>query len=613
MYDSDFSRFDEIPDAVIVTDRKGLIVHATRQAEALFGYEEGGLDGRSVECLMLESARTRHGERLKAYFAEPSVRLMGSNLQVFGVRADGQEFPVEIAVGPSDDGMHGIAVIRDISLAEEAKRKLSESEFRFRVAAESTVDMVWEGDVEADSMTWFGDIDSAMGYEPGGFPRTIEGFKDHIHPDDIDEMNRLIEQTISTGDYFRAEYRIRARDGSYRHWSARGAPIDSNDGRRNNYVGSITDVTDQVMARKGLEDALNEIARLKQQVEAENEYLQEELRREHRFEEIVGESAPMLAMLEKVEQVAQTGSTVLLLGETGTGKELVARAIHAISARKDRPLIKVDCTTLPSELAESELFGHEKGAFTGAYKASKGRFALAHEGTVFLDEIGELSLDLQAKLLRVLQDGEFERLGSSRTQRVNVRVIAATNRDLEAEVSRGSFRADLYYRLGVFPIEIPPLRDRREDIPLLTAFLVSKIGRSAGKEISSIPPEVIERLSGYDWPGNVRELHNVLERAVILSPGSSLILDENLPGSRTELEVSGDSLRQDLEAVERHRIRRVLDECGWKIKGADNAASRLGLKPSSLRSRMKKLGIERPSAPKAIGTAGRGGNRSGRA
>jgi transcriptional regulator with GAF, ATPase, and Fis domain len=282
---------------------------------------------------------------------------------------------------------------------------------------------------------------------------------------------------------------------------------------------------------------------------------------------------------------------VLLLGETGTGKELIARAIHHHSPRHDRPLVKIDCAALPPTLIESELFGYEKGAFTGALTRKVGRFELAHAGTIFLDEIAELPLDLQAKLLRVLQDGAFERLGSVQTTTVDVRVIAATNRNLVQQMADGHFREDLYYRLNVFPVTLPPLRERREDIPLLVWYVITKGQSKLGKTIERIPEQAMARLTAYHWPGNIRELANVIERAMILSPGTTLVVDEAL-GANQPSGTHFPSI-QSLNDVERAHILAVLDACQWHIKGEGQAAERLGLHPSTLYSRMKKLAIAR--------------------
>jgi len=325
-------------------------------------------------------------------------------------------------------------------------------------------------------------------------------------------------------------------------------------------------------------------------LEAERAYLQEEIKLEYNHENIIGQSDGIRYVLYKVEQIAGSNTIVLVLGETGTGKELVARAIHSLSLRKDRALVKVNCAALPSNLIESELFGHEKGAFTGSHARHLGRFEVANGTTLFLDEIGELPFELQAKLLRVLQDGEFERLGSSRTIKVDVRIITATNRNLEEEVRKGNFREDLWYRLNVFPITMPPLRDRKDDIPLLTDFYVRKIARRMGKTIQVIPENVMNALQTYHWPGNIRELENVLERAVINSSGPKLRLVDEL---RKPPFKDSDISQKTLEAVERDYIIRVLEQTQWKVSGENSAAEILGLNRSTLRARMRKLEIRK--------------------
>jgi DNA-binding NtrC family response regulator len=345
-----------------------------------------------------------------------------------------------------------------------------------------------------------------------------------------------------------------------------------------------------------LQRALEEVERLRDRLQAENRYLQDEIKVNQNFGEIVGRSRALANVLHQVQQVAGTTATVLILGETGTGKELVARAIHASSPRKGRPLVKVNCAALPANLIESELFGHEKGAFTGALARKTGRFELADSGTIFLDEIGDLPLDLQAKLLRVLQEGEFERLGSTHTLTVDTRVLAATNRDLEAATARGEFREDLYYRLNVFPIRLPSLRQRPEDVPPLVQHFVAKHAKKLGRSVSSVPERLMERLQAYPWPGNVRELENVVERALILSPGPELQIDE-LIDVRARPSVRAAALT--LEEAERRHICAVLEETGWQVEGRGGAAQRLALNASTLRSRMRKLGIERPRPTRA--------------
>ena len=338
-----------------------------------------------------------------------------------------------------------------------------------------------------------------------------------------------------------------------------------------------------------LQNALSEVEHLKDRLQEENIYLQEEIKGQHNFEAMVGQSETLRQVLHQVEQVAETDATVLVLGETGTGKELIARAVHDLSNRKERPLVKVNCAALPANLIESELFGHEKGAFTGAQDKKIGRFELADGGTIFLDEIGDLPLELQAKLLRVLQEGELERLGNATSIKVDVRVIAATNRDLESAAAKGEFREDLFYRLNVFPVRIPPLRERKGDIPMLVTHFVQKYSVKIGKQIHSIPQQTLEALEAYTWPGNVRELENVIERAMILSRGNRLELGDWHP--RTGTTNGGGFVT--LEEHERVYIQEVLETTDGRLRGDNGAAKILGMKPTTLASRMLKLGIRR--------------------
>jgi len=341
-------------------------------------------------------------------------------------------------------------------------------------------------------------------------------------------------------------------------------------------------------ANQGLTEAFEEVERLKDQLQKENIALREVLELEHEFPEIIGGSDTLKYVLFKVQQVGPTDAPVFITGETGTGKELVAHAIHRVSPRKDRLFLKVNCAALPPQLIESELFGHEKGAYTGAHTVQAGRFELARGGTLFLDEIGELPLELQPKLLRVLQDGEFEKVGSPRTLRADVRIIAATNRDVQEEIRKGRFREDLWYRLNVFPITVPPLRERKDDLPMLVDHFVSIFNKRLGKSIDRIPSGAMKGLKTYDWPGNIRELENLVHRAMIVSPGPEL---------HVEVPESGAEFRREsanLQEVERKHILRILKKSAWKIEGKSGAAERLGLNPGTLRSRMKKLGIERP-------------------
>jgi formate hydrogenlyase transcriptional activator len=358
-------------------------------------------------------------------------------------------------------------------------------------------------------------------------------------------------------------------------------------------VALLAQVANQVAIAVENALAYRQIAELKEKLAEEKLYLEDEIRTEHNFEEIIGESAALKRVLNQVETVAPTDSTVLIQGDTGTGKEVLARAMHSLSPRRGRTFVKVNCAAIPSGLLESELFGHEKGAFTGAIAQRIGRFELAHQGTLFLDEVGDIPLELQPKLLRVLQEHEFERVGGTGTQRVDVRVVAATNRDLAEMVAEKQFRSDLFYRLNVFPIVAPPLRERREDIAALVRYFANKYARRMNKRIETIPSETMETLVHWHWPGNVRELENIIERAVILSPGPML----RVPVAQLRLPVEGaPSAAVTMEAAERQHILRTLEETDWTIGGARGAAARLGMKRTTLQSRMQKLGITRPTA-----------------
>jgi len=355
-------------------------------------------------------------------------------------------------------------------------------------------------------------------------------------------------------------------------------------------IGMAIDISKLKETEEKLRFVIVELQDLKDQLQSENVYLRNEIENRHGFEEIIGKSEALMHSLYRVEQVAETDTTVLLEGETGTGKELFARAIHKRSKRKNKTYVKVNCASLPASLIESELFGHEKGAFTGAIHKQIGRFELADGGTIFLDEIAELPIELQSKLLRVIQEGEFERLGSSKTIKVNIRIIAATNKNLEEQISKNLFRKDLYYRLNVYPISISPLRDRIADIPLLAQHFIEIFNRTMGKDIKSISKKTIQQLQKYSWPGNIRELENIIERAVIISNGSSLSVEPILKPGFEE-----DEKLLPLAEYERNYIIKVLEKTYWRVDGPEGAARILDMHPETLRSRMRKLEIKRPT------------------
>ena len=354
-------------------------------------------------------------------------------------------------------------------------------------------------------------------------------------------------------------------------------------------IGMAIDISRLKEAETRLKQAIAELKHLKDQLESENVYLRKEIENRYGFEKIIGQSEPLMHTLYRIEQVAPTDTTVLLEGETGTGKELFAAAIHKLSKRRDKPFIKVNCASLPATLIESELFGHEKGAFTGAIQKQIGRFELANGGTLFLDEISEIPVELQSKLLRVLQEGEFERIGNPKAVKVDVRIIAATNLNLEEQIRKKHFRKDLYYRLNVYPVTIAPLRDRKDDIPLLTEYFVKRFNFKLGKKIKRIPKKTIKQLQVYSWPGNVRELENIVERAVIISTGSTLSVEPLLkPGFEENEQML------PLAEYERRYIIKVLEKTLWRVEGPEGAARILDMHPETLRSRMRKLEIRRP-------------------
>jgi PAS domain S-box-containing protein len=375
-------------------------------------------------------------------------------------------------------------------------------------------------------------------------------------------------------------------------------PIKDESGKLLGAVVAFKDITLKKEAERtlqksnaDLQNALAEVERLKVRLEEENKYLQQEIKYSSNFEEIISKSKKFKHILTQIERVAPTSSTVLILGETGTGKELIARAIHNISKRRDRVLVKVNCAALPSSLIESELFGHEKGAFTGAIAKKIGRFELADRGTIFLDEIGEIPLELQPKLLRVLQEGEFERLGNSQTIKVDVRIIAATNIDLQEAVNNGEFREDLFYRLNVFPVNVIPLRERKEDIPLLANHFLLKLSTRIGKHINIITNKTMDELINYNWPGNIRELENIIERSVIITQGNKLNLSDSL--SSSTIKFNNEEITT-IEENEKNHILKALEFTNWKISGETGAAKLLGIKRTTLEARIKKLNIKRP-------------------
>lgn len=583
------------PTAMVMVNNAGKIVMANAQAERMFGYRREELVGRSVDMLVPKRFVEGQPASRAGCAGHPVVKALGAGREIYGLRKDGSEFRVDIGLNPiqTDEGRFTLTSITDITDRVASLEAARRSEEVFRTIANSAPVLIWMSGTDKLvtflNARWLAFTGRTLEEELG------EGWASGVHPDDLDRCLETYSKAFDARAEFEMEYRLRRNDGQYRWIVDHGVPMLDPDGAFRGYVGSCLDMTDRrqseqelIDANKSLLEANQRIVTLKEKLEHENVYLKEEIVVERNHFEVIGRSEPIRRVLMKAEQVAPTVSAVLLLGETGTGKELIARAIHRNSKRKDRLMVKVNCAALPASLVESELFGREKGAFTGALTREIGRFELAHDSTIFLDEIGELPLELQAKLLRVLQEGEFERLGSSRTIHVDARLIAATSRDLEAAVRAGKFREDLYYRLNVFPIQIPPLRERRDDIPILTWHFLRELGNRMGREIESVRTGTMTSFQSYSWPGNVRELRNVIERHLITNPGP--VFEAELPEA---IRVGPHDGGGTLEEVERNHILRVLELTSWRVRGHDGAAEILNLKATTLESRMKKLGIAR--------------------
>ena len=738
------------PDAIFVTDGDGTIRAANPRATELFGHTSAELLGKRIDILVPDRFRGRHPSHRENYDAHPRARQMGAAMNLFGLRKDGTEFPVDIMLRPlsTPAGPAVLSIVRDVTEQRQAQDEARRSDLQLRSLVEGVRDYAiylldkdgyittWNpgaerikyyapdeiigkhfsrfflqedvdrgrptellrlaalrGRVEEEgwrvrkdgSRFWADVVITAVRDKSGeltGFAKVTRDFTDRKRAEEA-VMLQLSQALLANMDVRKLLGAISASvrevvphdcatlglyDASSERLMVQFLGSDEIDGRqgdlhialegspaseafrtrepvvierfemgqfrpdaikhltslgmksacciplihRGEVIGTLAvasrlenaftqreaemlvQVADQVAMAVSNAMVFRQIAELRDRLRQEKEYLQEEINLENRFEDIIGESGGLRQVLKQIETVAPTDATVLIQGETGTGKELLARAIHRLSGRSDRTFVKVNCAAIPSGLIESELFGHEKGAFTGAIARKMGRLELAHEGTLFLDEVGELPMDLQPKLLRALQEREIERLGGTRPIPINIRLIAATNRDLAQMVAEKQFRSDLFYRLRVFPVFAPPLRDRAGDIPVLVRHFVSAHSRRMGKSIESIPEETMKALCRWPWPGNIRELENLLERAVILTRGSALYvplgeLETKVAEEEAELENSSPTLR----AAERDHILRVLRETRGQIGGTDGAADRLGLKRTTLNSKLKKLGIER--------------------
>ena len=591
--------FVENANETIVVTQDEVVKYCNPKISELTDYSQEEMLSQGIDVFI-------HPEDLEMVLSEYRARVSGerptSSYSTRIVTKGGQEKHVLVNSALVDwDGKPAtLALITDITEQELARKELKQSEERFRnLMEQSPLDIVIftpEGQITEVNTAWMRNWDvqadeadkifatynmrTDSQYEDLGFAPLVErAFAGEsivlppIHYIPSRELDKMgLEDIEARSRWIQCHlYSIKDKNGS----------VES-------VVAINMDITEQKQAETELQNAYEEIKNLKEQLEAESAYLQDEIKLEHNFENIIVQSEALKYVLNRVEQVAPMDSPVLLMGETGTGKELMARALHQLSPCGKRALVKVNCAALPRELIESELFGREKGAFTGATTTQPGRFELAKGSTLFLDEIGELPLELQAKLLRVLESGEFERLGSSRTVHSDARIIAVTNRVLEEEVRKGRFRDDLWYRLKVFPITVPPLRERQEDIPLLVKWFVNQLARKMGKRATEISKHTMQMLQSYPWPGNVRELKHAVESALITSQGDRLNFE--LP----KIEDAALSDFKSFEEMECDYILRILKAKNWKIGGKDSAASILGMPPSTLRSRMKKLGLKKP-------------------
>lgn len=633
--DSRWSVFEHARDAMVICSPEGQILKLNERAARMFGYERRELVGeklaRVVPQHQQDTQRSAQHEMLSQ-----KLGYQDAGRGLVGTRKDGSELPIELRLAELNaaEGALVIGIIRDRSdvLSKEALKR--EATFEKTIAQLSarfvnlptdhvdeevvrSLEIVGRA-VDADRATvalideesgdvmvthaWadHGVVPMPKQFVAGVFPWLVKivlsGQAIPMQtPESLPEEAYLEKQYMeATGlaSFLALPFQIGGK-------VIGGVACDSFrqhepwDDIAMSLLQRAADLFGNVLARKSADEKLRaaykEIKTLKEQLEQENIYLREEIKLDHSHNAVVGGSAAIRSVLKKAEQVAPTDTTVLVLGETGTGKELVARTIHELSARNKRPMVKTNCAALPATLIESELFGREKGAYTGALAREIGRFELANDSTIFLDEIGELPPDVQSKLLRVLQEGEFERLGSSKTIRVNVRVIAATSRNLDAMVKEGKFREDLYYRLNVFPITIPPLRDRTEDIPALVWHILHEFCKRMGRKIEGIQSSTMRAFQSYSWPGNVRELRNVIERNLILNTGP--IFKAEVPESES---TDAKPQARRLDEVEADYLRGVLQSTRWRIRGKGGAAEIIGLKPTTLESRMKKLDIRRP-------------------
>jgi PAS domain S-box-containing protein len=590
--------FELAPEAIVLRDIDNRVLRANQEFTKLFGFTVEEALGRNINDLILPEGSLEESEALR--LALKSGQRVDAEL--IRKRKDGSHLDVSFVAAPVcvDGGMPEIyGIYRDITERKRAEEALKRSEAYLSEGQRLSHTGSWARSVSTGDVYMSRESFRIFGLDPTT-RMTLETLLSRVHPDDRSSFAERVQKAIRDASDYEDDYRIIREDGTIRHIHVLAHPVKNAAGNLVEFVGTHMDVTEQHRSHQALEDALAEINSLKEQLFHENVALRQEIEESSMFEEIVGKSSALQKVLKELETVGPTDSTVLIYGETGTGKELIARAIHNLSSRRANAFVKVNCAAIPTGLLESELFGHEKGAFTGAISQRIGRFELANHGTVFLDEIGEVPIELQPKLLRVLQEREFERLGNSRTQSTDARLIAATNRDLSEMVAEQKFRSDLFYRLNVFPLYVPALRERPEDVPLLVRHFAELFSRRIGKAIHTIPPETMNALMRYDWPGNVRELQNIIERAVILSTRGVLRVSigelnakgNATPKSKQPVAQTRKRIRGSVPPLNREQVLQALQESGGRVGGADGAAARLGLKRTTLIAHLKRLAID---------------------
>jgi len=570
-------------DAVVNIDESSTIVFVNPATSRIFGYDASELIGQPLTTLMPDYMRELHKAGFKRYLDTAERHINWQGTELIALRKNSEEFPVEVSFG--ELAINGrrlfTGFIRDITERKRAEEKIRQSEKELRQLLDFTPQHVT---VLGPDRRRLYNNQAALDYHGLTLDEWQTADPDRLfHPQDWERLTREVYSKFLSGSSLDIEVRLRRRDGQYRWFLIRYNPTLDEQGRPTRWYAAATDIEERKHAEQRLHN--------------ENVALREEIDRASMFEEIVGISPALHAVLSRVSKVAPTDSTVLITGETGTGKELVARAIHRRSQRSSRAFVSVNCAAIPRDLIASELFGHEKGAFTGATQRRLGRFELAEGGTIFLDEVGELPAETQIALLRVLQEHEFGRVGGTGSIRTNVRVIAATNRDLEAAIAAGTFRSDLFYRLNVFPIEVPPLRERQEDIPVLVEYFIDRYASKAGKSIRGVNKKSLELLQSYPWPGNIRELQNVIERSVIVCDTENFSVDESwlsrqphASEPKTQLELARKPAAKEKEIIEA-----ALRESGGRVYGPSGAASKLGIPRSTLESKIRLLKISKSS------------------